>query len=98
MIKKKKKNLLLFLKKKVYKNNNIKKFIILKSIIQNNHINFILKYYSTIFINQYKFKNFKKKCLFNISNKSINKKSKFSRHIINKINTNNLIQNFKIND
>lgn len=89
MIQKSKKIKLFFLKKILKKKKKIK---INNSIIQNNSLH--LKIREFYLIRNIKNKKIKKNCLFGISNKYIEKKSKFSRFAINKIISNNLNQNF----
>jgi len=89
MISKKNKIKLIFLKN-IIKKKIIKKIIF--SIIQNNEIN--NKKRQFFIIKKKELKKEKKNCLFGISNKYIERKSKFSRFAINNINKNNLNQNF----
>jgi hypothetical protein len=96
MLNKKRKEKILFLKKILKAKNENKKKKILKSIIHNNEINTLKKTFSFLIIEKLKNKKNKKNCIGGISKKNINKKSKFSRFFIHKINNNNLNQNFKI--
>lgn len=84
------KKLKLFFLKKIIKKKEKKKFN--NSIIQNNSL--FLKIREYYLIKNIKNKKIKKNCIFGISNKYIEKKSKFSRFAINKIISNNLNQNF----
>ena len=91
MIQKKNKLKIIFLKKMIQKKNKLK---IISSIVQNSEIKnyqrqiFIIKKTENISLKE------KKTCLFGISNKYIENKSKFSRFALNKIVNNNLNQNF----
>lgn len=89
MIQKKKKLKLIFLKKIIKKNISNK---IIKSIIQNSEIK--IKFKQFYILKNNNFNKNKKNCLFGISNKYVEKKSKFSRFAFNKIVNNNLTQNF----
>ena len=90
MIDNKRKTKIIFL----YKMMKKKKVDINKSIIQNKEI----EIKNITYFNLLKEKNIKerKNCLFGISNKYIERKSKFSRFAIKKIIENSLNQNFRI--
>lgn len=98
MIKTNKKIKLIYLKNITKKNKNTTKKNILKSIIQNNQTTQIKKIFCTTILNTLSTKKTRKTCLFGISNKWIDRKSKLSRFAIHKINFTNLNQNFKINE
>jgi hypothetical protein len=70
--------------------------LILKSITRNNEINELKKSWFNLKIKKVYNRKSKKNCLSGISNKWVNKKSKFSRFFISYINRNNLNQNFRI--
>lgn len=96
MLSNKKSKKILFLKNIIKKKNKNNKKIILKSIVQNNQLNELKKKFSKILITKLKLVKNRKNCISSISNKSIDKKSKFSRFFIHKINCENLNQNYKI--
>ena len=96
MIEKKKKKKILFLKNIIKKLYEKKKIIILKRIIQNNETVQSKKLFSSVLFTVHSNKKARKNCLKGISEKSVDKKSKFSRFFIHKINNENLNQNFKI--
>ncbi len=91
MIQKKNKIKLIFLKKMIQKKNKIK---LINSIMQNSEIKNLNRQFFIIKNTSNSIKKEKKTCLFGISNKYIDKKSKFSRFALNKIVNNNLNQNF----
>lgn len=96
MVDKKRKKKILFLKNIINKKNENKKKIILKSIFQNRELNQIKILFSKVLISNLNNKKSRKNCIQGISEKSIDKKSKFSRFFLHKINNENLNQNFKI--
>lgn len=96
MIEKKRKKKVLFLKNIINKKNESKKKIILKSIIQNKELNQLKSLFGRLLITNLNNKKSRKNCIQGISEKSIDKKSKFSRFFLHKINNENLNQNFKI--
>lgn len=75
----------------IQKKNKIK---LINSIMQNSEIKNLNRQFFIIKNTSYSIKKEKKTCLFGISNKYIDKKSKFSRFALNKIVNNNLNQNF----
>lgn len=87
MLKKKIKNKFIFLFKNLKKKKNF-----INSIIQNNEIQNIKRQF--IFLKIKNQKILKKNCLFGISEKYIEKKSKLSRFAIKNITKDSLNQNF----
>lgn len=87
MLSKKKKQKIIFLNKMIKLKKNFK-----TSIIQNREILNINRQKAYFFLNTTQKK--KKNCLFSVSNKYIEKKSKFSRFVIKKIGLESLNQNF----
>lgn len=87
MLSKKKKQKIIFLNKMIKLKKNFK-----NSIIQNREILNINRQEAYFFLNTTQKK--KKNCLFSVSNKYIEKKSKFSRFVIKKIGLESLNQNF----
>lgn len=96
MLRKKQIKKIIYLKKILKQNSNNDLNNLKKSIIQNNQIKQLKKYYITILLNNFNSKKIKKNCLFSISTKGINKKIKFSRFAVHQINFNNNNQNYKI--
>lgn len=98
MLKEKKIKKIIFLKKIIQKKNEIKKKIILKSIFHNNELKTLKKIFSKVSLSGNNFFKNRKNCLMGVAKKSIDRKSKFSRFFIHKLNCNNLNQNYKINE